>query len=297
MKRNYKLYVTRDARRVTFYTFTVLFFFVLTLSNSYGLTLLRSYGLPPEDPEACETAIETINHYVAFLKCIEEKPVNECDNAKTLELTTLSQCKEACDYLQELINKEKSEPIRCGLIRFLGWTGDVEFVPFLKELLKKEKLSVNEKSHILFAFCQIGKHSDNKDIIDNVVRLTDEFCKEQNGLDYDCTNSDCAQLYYYLGGEAALNYFSYCFENEETRLSAALKLAFLGEYEKTLPVFAAAIFSENRDDILIALQGLKAIGTEAAYLLIKSQTQHEDVAIALTAQKFCTIFEKKGGKL
>ena len=271
----------------------------LILILSYAFTVLQSYALTvsQEDPENCKTAIETIDRYVAFLKCIEQNPDSNCDYEQPLELTALSHCKEACDYLKDLINKEQFEPTRCHLIRFLGWMGNAESVPFLKQLLQKKELSSNEKFHILFAYCQIEKHSVINVIKDTMLKLVDEFCSEQNGLDYDCINSNCAQLYYYMGGEAAFDYFSYCFENEETRLSAAFKLALLGEHEKTFPVFATAIFSENTDDILIALQGLNAIGTEAAYLLIKSQTQNEDEAIALTAQKFCEIYKSKGGKL
>ena len=247
--------------------------------------------------EDCEMALDAIDEYIAFIKCIEENPDKMCDDAQTTQLTPISYCKEASDYLKNLIRNEEAEPMRCHLIRYAGWTGDAEGIPFLKELLKKEELSANEKNVILFAFLQVGKHSERRDIMDEAARLVNEFCSEQSGLYFDCTNAACAQLYYYMGGDAALAFFSYCFENEETRLQAALKLAFLGESEKTFPVFAKALFSENTNDILTALQGLNAIGTEAAYQLMKSQTQHEEVGIARTAQKFCMNYEKKGGNL
>ena len=181
--------------------------------------------------EDCETAMDAIDEYVAFLKCIEQNSDKMCDAAQTAQLSPMSHCKEASDYLQNLIQKEDAEPMRCHLIRYLGWTGDAEYIPFLKQLLKKEERSANEKQHILFAFIQLGKHSDR------------------------------------------------------------------WNYEKTFSVFEKALFSENSDDIFTALQGLNAIGTEPAYLLMKSQTQHEEVFIALTAQKFCMNYEKKGGKL
>jgi hypothetical protein len=264
----------------------------LILFLSYALTVLLSYGLPKEQDD-CETAIEAINDYVAFLKCIEEEPDNECELGQTVDLSILSQCNEAYDYIKNLIQQENSEPIRCGLIRYLGWVGDTESATFLKQLLKNEKLSVIEKSHILFALCQIGKHSEQQDIMDEAVKLVHTFCETQHELDYD----NCAQLYYFIGGEPALNFFTDWLENEATRLPAAFKLALLGEHEKTFPVFAAALFSENTDDIFTALQGLNAIGTNAAYLLMKSQIHNEDETIARTAQWFCQIFEKKGGKL
>jgi hypothetical protein len=241
--------------------------------------------------------MKAIDDYVAFLKCVAENPEKECMNAQTAQLSTLSDCKEAYDYIKDLIKQENSEQMRCHLIRYLGWMGNTESVTFFKQLLKKEALSANEEFHILFALCGVGRHSERQDITDEAMRLVNEFCSEQNGRYFDCTNTDCAQLYYYMGGETALDYFRYCLENAETPLPATLKLALLGEHEKTFSIFAEAIDSENADDILIALQGLNAIGTEEAYWLMKSQTQHENEAVAKTAQWFCTNYEKKGGKL
>jgi len=269
----------------------------LILLFVYGFTFLPSYGLPQQNPDDCETAIEAITEYVEFLKCVAETPNSDCIQGQTSPLAILSDCKEACDYLESIIQKENSEQIRCGLIRYLGWMGNAESVIFLKQMLNKEELSMNEKHHIIFAYCQIGKFSERQDIMDEAVRLTDAFCGAQQGLYADCANSDCSQLYYYMGGETALNFFFYCFENEETRLPAALKLALLGEYKKTFPVFAEAINSDNNNDIITALQGLKAIGTEEAYLLIKTQIKNENESIAKIAQKFCENYEKKGGKL
>jgi HEAT repeat protein len=271
--------------------------YILTLLLSYVLTFFHSYALPQQDPADCKAAIEAIDQYIEFLKCVAENPIEECVDSQTSQLSMLSDCDEAYDYIKSLIQQETSEQLRCGLIRYLGWMGNTESVTFLKQLLKKEELSGNEKYNILFALCQVGKHSERRDIMEDAVRLVDEFCNRQNGLNVDCTNSDCSQFYYFIGGETALDFFTYCFENKETRLQAALKLALLGEHEKTFSVFAEAIYSENTDDILIALQGLNAIGTEEAYLLMKSQTQNDDIAVALTAQKFCMNYEKKGGKL
>ena len=262
-----------------------------------GLTVLRSHALPEQDPSDCETAIEAIDNYVEFLKCVTQNPNNKCDEAQTSEMAIISDCDEAYDYIKNLIQKEDVEKIRCGLIRYLGWMGNAESVTFLKQLLEKEELSVNEEFYILFALCQVGKHNERWDIMEEALRLTDAFCGKQSELYANCTSLHCSQLYYYIGGKTALGFFSYCLENEGTRLSAALKLALLGEYEKTFPIFAEAINSENSNDIFIALQGLNAIGTEAAYRLMKAQTQNENESVAKTAQWFCENYEKKGGKL
>ena len=60
----------------------------------------------------CGTVLNVIDHYIAFLKCIEEKPNKMCDDEQTVQLTPISYCKEASGYLKNLIRNEEVEAMR-----------------------------------------------------------------------------------------------------------------------------------------------------------------------------------------
>jgi len=124
-------------------------------------------------------------------------------------------------------------------------------------------------------------------------RLVDEFCGNKDGTTYNCLDDDCAKLYFTIGGEPAINYFSYCLENEESNLIAALKLAQLGEYERTYPVFVEVLKNEDTDNMFSAMQGLAAIGTPETFALIRAQTQNENTYIAKQAQYIFDYINRK----
>jgi len=245
------------------------------------------------DRQDCESVKETIDNYNELRKEMTEEDTMRFDTYLLLRNISFFQCPDSYSFIKDLIKTDSSEQIKCDAIRLLGWMRGIESITFLKELLKKERLSTQEKYHIVLALCQIGIFNEREDTMDEAVELTEQFCSSQNGMTYNCLNDDCAELYFTIGGEPALNYFSYCLETEKYNLVAALKLAQLGEYEKTFPIFAETIKNENVDDMFTAMQGLAAIGTKEAFDLIRAQTQNENAYIAKQAQWIFDYIDKK----
>jgi len=245
------------------------------------------------DRQDCESVKEAIDNYNVLRKETMEKDTMSFVTYMSLRSISFFQCPSSYNFIKDLIKTDSSEQIKCGAIRLLGWMRGIESITFLKELLKKERLSTQEKYHIILAFCQIGIFNEREDIMDEAIELTEQFCSSRNGMAYNCASNDCAELYFTIGGEPATNYFSYCLENEKYNLVAALKLAQLGEYEKTFPIFAETIKNKNVDDMFTAMQGLAAIGTEEAFKLIRAQTQNENASIAKQAQWIFDYIDRK----
>jgi len=254
--------------------------------------------MPEYLSENCDTAKNAIKDYMEIRKLMSDDSTTYGDIYLSLRYLSFFQCSESYEFIKNLILTDTSEKIRCDAIRLLGWMRSVESITFLKRLLKKEKLSTKEKYHIISAFCLIAVYNEWQDIIDEFVILLDEFCGFQNGMVRDCSDENCSELYFMIGGETALNYFSYCFDTEELKVEAALKLTQLGEYETTFPIFADAINSGDTDNMFIAMQGLATIGTEEALQLIREQAQNEKEIVAVMANWILKYMnEKKGDKL
>jgi len=264
----------------------------LTAQNNYNpwqhireeLTTTRLEKMQTNDQYDCENVRELITDYEEAQKRATEEDSTKMAPYMALRSLSFYQCRETYDYLKNIVRTDPSEQVRCNVIRLLGWMRNPESMGFLRELLKKESATRAEKHTILLACCHIGLFNKRQDILDEALPLIDKFCMDKAETSQDCTDEDCAELYFTIGGESALNYFSYCLKNEETKLTAALKLAQLGEYKTTYPVFVAALSSENIEDLFPAMQGLATIGTEETFALIKAQTQNENPHIAQMAQ-------------
>ena len=261
------------------------------------LTISRLEKMQANDQYDCENVREQISDYEEAKKQAIGKDSTKISTYMALRSLSFYQCRETYDYLKDIVRTDPSEQVRCNVIRLLGWMRNTESIGFLRELLKKEKLTRAERYSILLACCHIGLFNKRQDILDEALSLIDKFCMDKAEMPQDCTDEDCAELYFTIGGESALNYFSYCLKNEETQLTAALKLAQLGEYETTYPIFAATLKNGNADDFFPAMQGLATIGTEEAFALIKVQTLNENPYIAQMAQWIFDYIDKKGGKL
>ena len=248
------------------------------------LTISRLEKMQANDQYDCENVREQISDYEEAKKQAIGKDSTKISTYMALRSLSFYQCRETYDYLKNIVKTDPSEQVRCNVIRLIGWMRNPESIGFLRELLKKERVTRAERHAILLACCHIGLFNKRQDLLDEVLPLVDDFCMDKGGIAHDCTDEDCAELYFTLGGESALHYFSYCLKNEETQLTAALNLVQLGEYETTYPIFVAALSSENIEDFFPAMQGLATIGTEEAFALIRAQTQSENPRIAQMAQ-------------
>jgi len=257
------------------------------------LVLSRLEMLKTMDRLDCEKVKEEITHLDALRKDKLEEDSLIVDAYFSLRNISFFQCSESYNYLKHLIKTDTSEHFRCYAITLLGWMRNTESIAFLKELLKKEGLTKDERYNAVLAYCQIAIASERQDLMDESDRLVDEFCGNKNGTAYNCLDEDCTTLYFTIGGAPAIDYFSYCLENETNSLIAALKLAQLGEYEKTYPVFVEVLKNEDIDNIFSALQGLAAIGTPETFELIRAQTQNENSFIAKQAQYIFEYIDRK----
>ena len=195
-------------------------------------------------------------------------------------------CKESYDFLEEQIKNNSSEAVRYYAIIPLAWSLNTDYLPVILEYAKRESLSIQEKIAIAGAFTIFG-------IYTSYPELKEEAIKILNEISYDSLYSlpnDIMEgyiwTYYKLGGNSAIRFFDSLFEQDESRKAiAALFLAELGEYDKVFPYFIEiANTGEIGDQILYAMKGLAATGTEEAFQLIKKQTQSKNEAVAKEAQ-------------
>jgi len=204
----------------------------------------------------------------------------------------LFKCQQAYDFLEDQIKNNPSEKIRCKAIEYLAWSLNSNYVPCIMEYAKRDSLSVQEKSAIAKAFTTFGIYASHSDLKEEAIKILDETC-------YDFSSDDiqqgCALTYYKLGGEAAINYHTLLLEQREGFRRAAIAgiIAELGDYETTFPMFVEAIERGTTNDILIAIDGLKVIGTEEALRLIEEQTQNKNEKIAKKAQEVLGELDKK----
>ena len=140
-----------------------------------------------------------------------------------------------------------------------------------------------------------GVYTSHTELKEKAIQFLDEICYDFSsdtipGFDptLDRIRSGCEECYFKLGGKAAINYFTSRFEQKEgfRKLAvAAYSLAPLGEYETVFPIFVEAIESGTINDIFVAIDGLKVIGSDEALRLIEKQTQNRNAKIAKKAQE------------
>jgi hypothetical protein len=160
---------------------------------------------------------------------------------------------------------------------------------------ERDTLSVKEKAAIAYAFMTFGIYLSYPDLKERAIQLFDEICYEFSSEDM---TQSCIWNYYKIGGSAAINFINAWREtlNEYRKILAAVFLAELGEYETTFPIFEKAIHSEIANHIFAAINGLKVIGTEDAFRLIKEQTLNKNEKIAKKAQETLNKLDMERGK-
>jgi hypothetical protein len=195
---------------------------------------------------------------------------------------SLHQCQETYEFLETQIKNNSSEKVRCDAIVLLAWSLNLDYLPCILEYAKRDSLTIQEKLALGGAFMIYGVYTTNSELKEKSVKFLDGVCYEDPSLE---TYAYCDACYLKLGGKAALDFYTSRFEQQEKfeRLSAAVALAKLGEYDKTFPIFEEAISSGT--GINAALYGLAAIGTEEAFQLIKEQTRNKNEMIAKTAKR------------
>jgi len=183
-------------------------------------------------------------------------------------------CPEIITFFEKVVEIDSSEKVRCDAMQKLGWLRAKTSVPILLNHLNSN-ISDYEKACIGSCLTIIGEWNLAVPVLNAVC-----FCKDDDIL------QKCIWSYYIVGGENAINYFNLMFEQDESRKpAAALFLAELGEYEKALPYFVEIMNTGGiGNQILYAIKGLAAIGTEEAFKLIKEQTQNKNEVIAKEAK-------------
>ena len=189
-------------------------------------------------------------------------------------------CPEVIDFYIDVISKDTSERVRCDAILYLGWLRAEKSIPFLMEYIHNP-ISREKSSNRLNALCN--------EKYDLAINILDQFCYDENGI----VIGDCIWSYYMAGSESAIKFFEYYFKKPESRLGAALKLAQLGVYDKTYPVFIEALKSGDTNKMHIALNGLAAIGDKKSMRLIKEHTKNKNQFIAKRAQNILNYIEMK----
>ena len=200
-------------------------------------------------------------------------------------------CPEIIAFFEEVVKKDTSEAVRCDAIQKLGWLRATSSVPVLMEQLSKN-ISDYEKACIGSCLTVIGEWDLAETVLNSAC-----FCKDYGIIrmdDHDI-RSKCMWSYYIIGNESSIKFFNSWFEQEEgfLKVSIAVILAELGEYEKTYPIFIEAIHSDIPNYVYESIRGLAVIGTEEALRLIEIQTQNKNEIIAKEAQGVIGNFKRR----
>ena len=240
----------------------------------------------------CDLVKELINKfYAADQKEREEYPVDYIARIGSF------QCQEAYDFLEYQIKTSPLEKDRCTAITTLAWKLHPDYLPCILEYAKKDSLSVQEKSALACAFMVWGVYTFNPEFKEKSVNILDEICYNSS-LDY-ATDAGCIWAYIKVGGISAINFFNSRFEQQKgaKKVEDALFLAWLGEYEKTFPIFVEIMNKGGVGmDIIYAIKGLAIIGTEEALRLIGTQIQSTNEWIAREAQGVLETFDRERRK-
>ena len=254
------------------------------------------------------------NFIIACLELRTEIEQDECDDVKELierfynndtrfpyknsvdYISHISRfrCQEAYNFLETQIKNNPSEIVRYYAIILLAWSLESAHLPCLLEYAKKESLSVQEKLALGGAFTIYGVYTSNSELKEKAIRLLDEICYDPSLNIYE----HCDANYLKLGGKAAVNFYTSWIEQHEgfRKVTTAVVLAELGEYEKTYPIFVEAIHSEIPNNIYEAIRGLAIIGTKEAIRLIEAQSQNKNEQIAKYAKETLKNLDMKGDK-
>jgi len=224
------------------------------------------------------------------------------ESIEYLKYISRFQCQEAYNFFETQIKTNSSDTVRYYAMMFLAWSLDPVHLPCIFEYAKKDSLSVIEKLALGGAFMIYGVYTPNTELKEKASKFLDEICYDFSsdtipGFDpsMDIIRSGCDACYFKLGGKTAINFYTSLLEQREGFRKVALaahRLAPLGAYETTYPIFVEAIQSEIVNDVLEAIDGLKVIGTEEALRLIEKQIQNKNEKIANKAHEVIRNLEK-----
>jgi len=206
----------------------------------------------------CATAIAFINRFDNAAVRGDEK---EKQNA--MRAISFFQCNESITFFENQIKSSRIETDRCHALMFLAWMQNPESLPLILEYAKKPSLSIHEKAAIATALTVLRSYNLTV-LTDQSITILDEIC-------YDAPAdvlATCILNYFNLKDSAAIKFFNVQLEKEEYKLYAALFLSRLGEHKQTFPIFAAALSSDDENEVHTAILGLAAINTEEATALI-----------------------------
>jgi HEAT repeat protein len=232
-----------------------------------------------------------------FIQKFDELDSMSSDDAIRMAIGDISrfQCREAYNFLETQIKSNLSEKVRCDALVLLSWSLNYDYLPCIVEYAKRDSLSVQEKLALGGAFMIFGVYTSNSELKDESIRFLDEVC-------YDFSSGDitenCIWSYVKLDEKSAINYFNSLFEQDKSRKpSAALFLAWLGEYGKSLSYFTEIAKNGGvGNQILYAIDGLAVIGTEEAIRLIEELSRSENEVVAKKAQRVLGNFDMKGSE-
>ena len=206
-----------------------------------------------------------------------------------------SKCRESYEFLENLIQNDPRELVRRQAIMILADCLNPDYFHCILEYAEKDTLSVYEKGAIAYAFMIYGIYLSYSDLKERAIQLFDEICYEFSSEEM---TQSCISNYYKIGGSSAINFINAWGERLGgwRKISAAVFIAELGEFEATFPIFEEAIHSDIPNNIYEAIRGLAVIGTEEALRLIEEQTKNKDERIAKLAQETLEKFNRKGGE-
>ena len=221
--------------------------------------LLTSLGIR-ERYESTDCA--SAKDYISRFNNADAKGDNK-EKQNAMRAVSFFQCKESYTFFEGLIKKSASESDRCQALMFLAWMQNPESLPTILEYAKKPSLSIHEKAAIATALTVLRSYNLTV-LTDQSITILDEIC-------YDAPAdvlATCILNYFNLKDSAAIKFFNVQLEKEEYKLYAALFLSRLGEHKQTFPIFAAALSSDDENEVHTAILGLAAINTEEATALI-----------------------------
>jgi len=284
---------------------------------------LKSKEIPRKDYNPYQYARE--NFIISCLEVRTEFERNDCENVKEIiekfyEIDTMEhdkekieyikyisrfQCQETYNFLKTQIKNNPSETVRYNAIIFLAWSLNSDYLPCILEYAKKDSLSTQEKLALGSAFTILGVYTSHSELKEEAIKFLDEICYDFSSDTIPCfdpsmdfVRNGCFWNYYKLGEKAAINYFNVWGEHQKgfKKVTAAVLLAELGEYETTYPIFIEAIHSDIPNYVYEAIRGLAIFGTEEAILLIEEQTQNNNDKIAKYAQETLRKLDKERRK-
>jgi len=189
-------------------------------------------------------------------------------------------CQEVIDFYVNILKTDPNKKLRHDAILYLGWLEAKSTIPVLLEAAKKE----NE----FYFVKRIATTLWIMEEFDLAASLLDRVCFNEDGS----VNKDCIEMYESVGRlELTRNFWLSEWEkdNDENRkLTIALKLTKHGVYDISFPVIKEALESSDTYKRRSAINGLATIASEEALGLIQNCMNDDDIVVANYAKSVIT---------